>query len=275
MIFYKEGGSECFYGISPELCQGSGPNFTALISSAGRKIGRRKKHGTWFRSGFANACRGTETMQPIKPWNTHPLSVPSSRELYRGADGKSAFKVYFCDIVRPQGAGSDRSGRSAGWRRRISLQARSAKESASATSILARHEEFSASGRRPRRTATSAAGAPRAASCSSWRAATVTWSSACSRRRRLWCSFSRAGPRRSRSEEYLGRGARCRLADCNGTTSWRSIGQAARKPLQAPRVRSCSEVCSHEIQNSSAGYLGSRGRPACRCGGTLKLEIVG
>ena len=37
-------------------------------------------------------------MQPIKPCNTYH-AVLSSRELYRGADGKSAFKVYFCDIV--------------------------------------------------------------------------------------------------------------------------------------------------------------------------------
>jgi hypothetical protein len=37
-------------------------------------------------------------MLPIKPCNTYH-GVLSSRELYRGADGKSAFKVYFCDIV--------------------------------------------------------------------------------------------------------------------------------------------------------------------------------
>ena len=37
-------------------------------------------------------------MLPIKPCNTYH-AVLSSRELYRGADGKSAFKVYFCDII--------------------------------------------------------------------------------------------------------------------------------------------------------------------------------
>jgi hypothetical protein len=37
-------------------------------------------------------------MQPIKPCNTYH-AVLSSRELWRRADGKSAFKVYFCDIV--------------------------------------------------------------------------------------------------------------------------------------------------------------------------------
>ena len=37
-------------------------------------------------------------MLPIKPCNTYH-GVLSSRELFRGADGKSAFKVYFCDIV--------------------------------------------------------------------------------------------------------------------------------------------------------------------------------
>ena len=37
-------------------------------------------------------------MLPIQPCNTYH-GVLSSRELYRGADGKSAFKVYFCDII--------------------------------------------------------------------------------------------------------------------------------------------------------------------------------
>jgi hypothetical protein len=37
-------------------------------------------------------------MQPVKPCNTYH-AVLSSHELWRGADGKSAFKVYFCDIV--------------------------------------------------------------------------------------------------------------------------------------------------------------------------------
>ena len=37
-------------------------------------------------------------MQPVKPCNTYH-AILSSRELYRGADGKSAFKVYFCDII--------------------------------------------------------------------------------------------------------------------------------------------------------------------------------
>ena len=37
-------------------------------------------------------------MLPIQPCNTYH-AVLSSRELYRCSDGKSAFKVYFCDIV--------------------------------------------------------------------------------------------------------------------------------------------------------------------------------
>ncbi len=37
-------------------------------------------------------------MQPIKPCNTYH-AVFSSRQHFRAPDGKSAFKVYFCDIV--------------------------------------------------------------------------------------------------------------------------------------------------------------------------------